>query len=156
MESPRQPEAPLDWIRVSPAPISVAALAARVEAPGAGAVSLFLGTVRDHSEGKEGVTHLEYEAYPQVAEGHIARIVAEARERWRLIGVAVEHRVGSLAVGEASVGVAVSSAHRAEGLEAVRYLIDELKARVPLWKKEHWPGGAEWVGPEAAAPGAAG
>jgi molybdopterin synthase catalytic subunit len=69
--------------------------------------------------------------------------------------VAVEHRVGSLAVGEASVGVAVSSAHRVEGLEAVRYLIDELKARVPLWKKEHWPGGAEWVGPEAAPPGAA-
>jgi molybdopterin synthase catalytic subunit len=156
MESPRQPEAPLDWIRVSADPICVAALVARVEAPGAGAVSLFLGTVRDHSAGKVGVTHLEYEAYGQVAEGHIARIVAEARERWPLIGVAVEHRVGSLAVGEASVGVAVSSAHRAEGLEAVRYLIDELKARVPLWKKEHWPGGAEWVGPEAAAPGAAG
>jgi len=155
MDGPRQPEAPLDWIRVSPAPISVAALAARVEAPGAGAVSLFLGTVRNHSEGKEGVTHLEYEAYPQVTEGHIARIVAEARERWPLIGVAVEHRVGSLAVGEASVGVAVSSAHRADGLEAVRYLIDELKVRVPLWKKEHWPGGAEWVGPEGAAPRAA-
>ena len=153
MDGPRQPAGTADWIRVSPDPITAATLAARVAAPGAGAVSLFLGTVRDHSTGKAGVTHLEYEAYPQVAEDQIARIVTEARERWPLIAVAVEHRVGSLAVGEASVGVAVSSAHRADGLEAVRYLIDELKARVPLWKKEHWPGGAEWVGPEAA-PGA--
>jgi len=148
MDGPRQPEGAATWIRVSPDPIAVAALAARVAEPGAGAVSLFLGTVRDHSTGKVGVTHLEYEAYPQVAEDQIARIIAETRERWPLIAVAVEHRVGSLAVGEASVGVAVSTAHRADGLEAVRYLIDELKARVPLWKKEHWPGGAEWVGPE--------
>lgn len=155
MDGPRQPEGSVDWIRVSPDPISVAALAARVAAPGAGAVSLFLGTVRDHSAGKPGVTHLEYEAYPKVAEDQIARIVAEARERWPLIGVAVEHRVGSLAVEEVSVGVAVSSAHRADGLEAVRYLIDELKARVPLWKKEHRPGGAEWVGTPESAPGAA-
>ena len=81
--------------------------------------------------------------------------MAEARERWPLLGVAVEHRVGSLAVGEPSVGVAVSSAHRADGLDAVRYLIDELKARAPVWKKEHWPGGAEWVGPEGAALGTA-
>ena len=134
---------------MSPAPIDVAALAAGVGAPEAGAVSLFLGTVRDHSAGREGVTRLEYEAYPQVAEAEIAAIVAEARERWPLLAVAVEHRVGSLAVGEASVGIAVASAHRADGLEAVRYLIDEIKSRVPLWKKEHWAGGAAWVGREA-------
>ena len=79
MDGPRQPEAPLNWIRVSPDPISVAALAARVEAPGAGAVSLFLGTVRDHSEGKEGVTHLEYEAYPEMAEPILAQIGDEIR-----------------------------------------------------------------------------
>jgi molybdopterin synthase catalytic subunit len=156
MDGSRQPEGATTWIRVSRDPIAADALAARVAAPGAGAVSLFLGTVRNHSTGKEGVTHLEYEAYPLVAEEQIARIVAEARERWPLIAVAVEHRVGSLAVGEVSVGVAASSAHRADGLEAVHYLIDELKARVPLWKKEHWPGGAEWVGPEGAAPGASG
>jgi len=155
MEGSRQPGPAPTWIRVSPEPVDAAALAARVADPGAGAVGLFLGTVRHHSPGREGVTHLEYEAYPQVAEEHITAIVAEARERWPLLGVAVEHRVGSLAVGEASVGVAVSSAHRADGLEAVRYLIDELKVRVPLWKKEHWPGGAEWVGPEGAAPRAA-
>ena len=148
MDGPRQPGAEPDWVRVSPEPIDAAALAARVAAPGAGAVGVFLGTVRDHSPGREGVTHLEYEAYPRVAEEQIAAIVADARDRWPLLAVAVEHRVGSLAVGEVSVGVAVSSAHRVDGLEAVRYLIDELKTRVPLWKKEHWPGGAEWVGPE--------
>lgn len=137
---------------MSPDPIAAAPLCARVGHPAAGAVSLFLGTVRDHSPGRQGVTHLEYEAYPQVAEEMIAAIVAEARERWPLLSVAVEHRVGSLAVGEASVGIAVSSAHRADGLEAVRYLIDELKGRVPLWKKEHWAGGAEWVGPEDGDP----
>ena len=148
MDGPRQPGPGPTWVGVSPEPITAAALAARVAEPGAGAVCLFLGTVRDHSPGREGVTHLEYEAYPGVAEEQITVIVAEARERWSLRGVAVEHRVGRLAVGEPSVGVAVSSAHRADGLEAVRYLIDEIKARVPMWKKEHWVGGADWVGLE--------
>jgi molybdopterin synthase catalytic subunit len=148
MDGPRQPGPGPTWVRVSPQPIDAAALIARVAAPEAGAVSLFLGTVRDHSPGRQGVTHLEYEAYPDAAEAEMARIVAEARQRWQLTAVAVEHRVGSLGVGEPSVGVAVSSAHRADGLEAVRYLIDELKLRVPLWKKEHWSGGAEWVGRE--------
>ncbi len=151
MDGPRQPGPGLTWIRVSPEPIDPARLLARVADPGAGAVGLFLGMVRDHSPGREGVTHLEYESYPGAAEGEIAAIVAEARERWPLLAVAVEHRVGSLAVGETAVGVAVSSAHRADGLEAVRYLIDELKARAPLWKKEHWAGGADWVGPETAS-----
>jgi molybdopterin synthase catalytic subunit len=148
MNGPRQTGPGPTWVRVGAEPIDAASLIARVAAPGAGAVSLFLGTVRDHSPGRDGVTQLEYEAYPDAAEAEIARIVAEARQRWALIAVAVEHRVGSLGVGEPSVGVAVSSAHRADGLEAVRYLIDELKLRAPLWKKEHWPGGAEWVGPE--------
>jgi molybdopterin synthase catalytic subunit len=148
MDDARQPGPGLTWIRVSAEPIDPAGLLARVADPGAGAVGLFLGTVREHSPGREGVTHLEYEAYPGAAEEEIAGIVAEARERWPLLAVAVEHRVGSLAVGETAVGVAVSSGHRADGLEAVRFLIDELKVRVPLWKKEHWAGGAEWVGPE--------
>jgi molybdopterin synthase catalytic subunit len=149
MDGARQTGAGPTWIRVSAEPIDAAALLARVAHPGAGAVGLFLGTVRDHSPGREGVTHLEYESYPGAAEEEMAAIIAEARERWPLLSVAVEHRVGSLGVGETSVGVAVSSGHRADGLEAVRYLIDELKVRVPLWKKEHWAGGAEWVGPEA-------
>jgi molybdopterin synthase catalytic subunit len=148
MDSPHQLGTGPAWIRVSAEPIDAASLLARVARAGAGGVSLFLGTVRDNSPGRDGVTHLEYEAYPGAAEERIAAIVAEACERWDLLAVAVEHRVGSLAVGEAAVGVAISSAHRADGLEAVRYVIDELKARVPLWKKEHWAGGAEWVGPE--------
>ncbi|MBN2114039.1 MAG: molybdenum cofactor biosynthesis protein MoaE [Acidimicrobiia bacterium] len=148
MEGPRQPAPEITWVRVSPEPIEAVALITRVAAPGAGAISLFLGTVRDHSAGRPGVTHLEYEAYPRVAEEKIAAIVAEARERWDLLSVAVEHRVGRLEVGEPSVGIAVSSAHRADGLEAARYLIDQLKERAPIWKKEHWAGGAEWVGAE--------
>jgi len=106
---------------------------------------LFLGTVRDHSAGKEGVTHLEYEAYDGVVVAKIAEIVREAHDRWPLDRVAVQHRIGPIAVGESSVAVAVSSGHRAEAFAAARYVIDELKSRVPIWKKEHWPGGAEWV-----------
>jgi molybdopterin synthase catalytic subunit len=101
--------------------------------------------VRDSSAGKEGVTHLEYEAYAEEVNGKIEEIVAEAADRWPLFGVAVEHRTGRVEVGEVSVGVAVSSAHRDVAFEAARYLIDELKQRAPIWKKEHWPGGAEWV-----------
>ena len=132
-------------IRVSEASINAANLAGMVGDHAAGAVVVFLGTVRDHSPGKEGVTHLEYEAYREQVEAKISAIVAEAQQNWPLLGVAVEHRVGRVEVGEASVGVAVSSAHRAEAFEAARYLIDELKQRAPIWKKEHWPGGAEWV-----------
>ena len=106
---------------------------------------VFLGTVRDHSQGKVGVTHLEYEAYTEQVEGKIAEIVVEAGARWALKAVVVEHRTGTIDVGESSVGVAVSSAHRDEAFRAARYLIDELKQRAPIWKKEHWPGGAEWV-----------
>lgn len=132
-------------IRVSEAPIDPGALAKEVGSPGAGAVVVFLGTVRDNSPGKDGVTFLEYEAYREQVEPKIAEIVAEASQRWPLLGVVVEHRVGRVEVGEPSVGVAVSSAHRGEAFAAARYLIDELKLRAPIWKKEHWPGGAEWV-----------
>jgi len=134
-----------DSIVVSATPIDPADLIKSVTTPQCGAVTLFLGTVRDHSDDKEGVTHLEYEAYDDVVEGKIAEIVAEARDRWALETVAVVHRVGSLQVGEASVAVAVGSGHRVEAFAAARYIIDELKARAPIWKKEHWPGGAEWV-----------
>jgi len=111
----------------------------------AGAVVLFLGTARDHSNGKTGVTHLEYEAYPGVVIEKIEELVSEAIDKWDLVAVAVEHRVGEVAVGQPSVAVAVSSAHRDAAFEAGRFLIDELKARAPIWKKEHWPGGGEWV-----------
>ncbi len=116
-----------------------------VARPTCGAVVLFLGTVRDHSPGIEGVTHLEYEAYGGVVEGKIREVVAEARDRWPVERVAAVHRTGRLGVGDISVAVAASSPHRKDAFEAGRYLIDELKARAPIWKKEHWPGGAEWV-----------
>lgn len=132
-------------IRVAEGPIDAGRLAREVGQSGAGAVVVFLGTVRDHSPGKEGITHLEYEAYREQVEDKIAEIVDEAGKNWPLLGVVVEHRVGLVDVGESSVGVAVSTAHRAEAFEAARYLIDELKQRAPIWKKEHWPGGAEWV-----------
>ncbi len=139
-------KSPLDGrIRVSEEPIDAGSLAGEVGSPRAGAVVVFLGTVRDHSPGREGVTHLEYEAYREEVEGKVAAIVAEAGNRWPLLGVVVEHRVGRVDVGEPSVGVAVSSAHRGDAFEAARYLIDELKQRAPIWKKEHWPGGAEWI-----------
>jgi molybdopterin synthase catalytic subunit len=131
-------------VRVLTGPIDQAELVGFVASSAAGATVLFLGTVRDHSEGKEGITHLDYEVYLEEVERVIDGIVGEACERWQLEGVAVDHRVGTVTLGEASVAVAVSAAHRSDAFGAARYLIDELKQRAPIWKKEHWPGGAEW------------
>ena len=126
-------------------PIDAAALTSFVADPSAGCSVVFTGTVRDHSPGREAVSGLEYEAYAGVAEAKILEVVAEARDRWPILKVAAVHRTGSLSIGEEAVVVAVSSAHRADAFPAARYVIDELKARVPVWKKEHWAGGAEWV-----------
>ena len=126
-------------------PLDPSALLAEVAEPSAGAIVLFVGTARDHSHGKTGVTHLEYEAYPGVVVEKIDELVSAAIHKWALVAVVVEHRVGEVPVGQPSVAVAVSSAHRDAAFEAGRFLIDELKARAPIWKKEHWPGGGEWV-----------
>ena len=131
-------------VSVGEQPIDAASLVAEVSASASGATVVFLGTVRDHSEGKEGVTHLEYEVFAERVEPEIAKIVAEATDKWPLLAVAVEHRSGTVGLGEASVAVAVSSAHRADAFDSARYVIDELKIRAPIWKKEFWPGGAEW------------
>ncbi len=131
-------------IAVTGTPIDVVAILEEVGHPRAGAVALFLGTVRNHSPQREGVTHLEYEVYRSRVEEKIAEIAREAAGRWSVISMAVEHRVGKVDVGGVAVAVAVSSAHRAEAFSAARYLIDELKDRAPIWKKEHWGGGAEW------------
>ena len=138
-------DAVADRVRVQEEAIDTASVLATVEDPGAGAIVLFLGTVRDHSEGKPGVTHLEYEAYREVVEEKISGIVARARDKWPIRRVAAVHRVGRLEIGDVSVAVAVSAGHRPEAFEAGRFLIDELKATAPIWKKEHWDGGAEWV-----------
>jgi len=131
-------------VSVGEAAIDPGALVAEVARQDAGATVLFLGTVRDHSEGKQGVTHLEYEVYAEVVESSIAAIVDEAAERWPVLSVAVEHRSGVVDVGQASVAVAVSSAHRADAFAAAHFIIDVLKSEAPIWKKEFWPGGSEW------------
>jgi molybdopterin synthase catalytic subunit len=127
--------------------IRVEELLARVRHPHAGAVVLFLGTVRDNAAGPR-VLHLDYEAYERMAAAEMQRIAREVTERWPVVGVALEHRVGRLEVGEVSVAVAVSAPHRKDAFEAGRYAIDILKVRVPIWKKEVWEGGARWVGSE--------
>ena len=131
-------------VTVSTEKIDPAALTVEVGRPDAGATVLFLGTVRDHSEGKQGVTHLDYEVYPEMVEPKIREVVDEALSRWPILDVVVQHRSGVVQLEEASVAVAVSASHRAEAFAAAEFIIDRLKQHAPIWKKEHWPGGAEW------------
>lgn len=121
------------------------AMLEEVSRPDSGAIALFLGTVRDHSENRTGVTHLVYEAYTEHVESKIREILGEAADKWPIQSAAVEHRIGRVDLGGTSVAVAVSTAHRGDAFEAARYLIDELKARAPIWKQENWPGGEEWI-----------
>lgn len=132
-------------VKVRPDSIDPAALLAEVARPTAGAIVLFLGTARDHSGDRAGITDLEYEAYPEMVEVKLAEVVTDALARWDLQAVVVEHRVGMVAVGDPSVAVAVAAAHREEAFAAGQFLIDQLKSRVPIWKKEHWAGGGNWV-----------
>ncbi len=127
--------------------IDVARLLGQVQSHAAGAVVLFLGTAREQTGGR-ATASLDYECYPEMAERKLRELVAEARRRWRLIGCAVVHRVGRVELGEASVAVAVSSPHRQEAFEAGQWLIDTLKAVVPIWKRENWADGtSDWVHP---------
>jgi len=127
--------------------ISLDGIIHRVRHPQAGAVVLFLGTVRDNREGAR-VDHLEYEAYETRALTDMRAVCAEAATRWPLLGMAMEHRVGTLHVGEISVAIAVAAPHRADAFAAGKYAIDTLKSRVPIWKKEVWEGGEVWIGSE--------
>ena len=131
-------------VSVGPAPIDPGSLFEEVARPDAGATVVFTGNVRDHSQGKAEVSHLEYEVYAEMVVPKIEEIVGEAASKWPILCAVVEHREGTVPVGEVSVAVAVSSAHRSDAFEAARFVIDELKERAPIWKKEHWPGGAEW------------
>eukprot|EP00899_Mesostigma_viride_P028578 jgi/Mesvir1/8905/Mv02787-RA.1 len=139
-------------------PLDLAKYAAAVQDDGAGAVSTFSGTTRNTFEGK-AVLKLEYEAYAPMAVKKMREICEKAREKWPLKKVALAHRVGVVAIGEASVIIAMSSVHRRESLEAVHWAIDELKATVPVWKKEYyadgssWKQNAEWGGSAAAGCG---
>ena len=132
--------------------IDLTALVAQVEAPDRGAVSSFLGLVRDHHGGRE-VTRLEYSAYAPMAEAECARIVAEAEARWP-VRVALEHRIGALEIGDAAVAIAAGAAHREEAFAACRFVIEEVKRRVPIWKKEFYADGTiTWVGAGGALVG---
>lgn len=126
------------------APLSVDAVTALVARPGAGGTALFLGTVRDVNAGL-AVTLLEYHAYPELAVAEMGRILDEIEREAPGVRVAVAHRVGSLAVGDLAVVAAASAVHRGEAFRACREVIDRVKARVPIWKREHGPDGPYWV-----------
>ena len=142
--------------RITREPITADAMHRLVDIPAAGAISLFLGVVRDNNLGRE-VDYLEYDAYPEMAAKVMRGIADEMRGRFDIERVAMHHRIGRLEIGEASVAVAVSSAHRADGINACHYGIDRLKAIVPIWKKEVWSDGEEWIegslAPAAETPG---
>ncbi len=133
------------WVQMTDEELEVGEAAAWVAAPSCGAIALFCGTVRDHSDGRPGVLQLEYEAFAEQVEPRLAAVAEAALERWPGIGrVVLLHRVGTLVVGEISVVVAVSTPHRAEAFDSARFCIETLKASVPIWKREVWEGGADW------------
>ncbi len=130
---------------LSDEPLSLDRVVDEVRDERAGAIATFTGTTRATSRGRE-VVHLDYEAYEGMAEQVMAEIARELEERYDLCAVAVHHRTGRVTIGETSVLIAVSAPHRADALAACRDAIDQLKERVPLWKKEVYEGGEEWIG----------
>jgi molybdopterin synthase catalytic subunit len=133
------------FVALRDSPLSVDEALAHVRHPGAGALCVFLGTVRNSSEGR-AVVRLDYEAYASMAIVEMKRIAEEIDAEIAGVRLAVMHRTGTLAVGETAVVCAASAAHRDEAYRACRALIDRIKARVPIWKREHGPDGASWVG----------
>ncbi|HET9075370.1 MAG TPA: molybdenum cofactor biosynthesis protein MoaE [Acidimicrobiales bacterium] len=133
------------WVALTTSPLSLDRAATWVRRDDCGAVVVFGGTVRDHADGRPDVVELEYEAYASQVEPRLRRIADSAAEKWPGVGrIAMWHRTGTLAVGECSVVVAVSSGHRGEAFEAARFCIDTLKVSVPIWKRERWSGGDDW------------
>ena len=133
-------------------PLDPGALVRAVTDPRAGAVVTFVGTTRNQNDGRR-VVRLEYEAFAAMAEREMRALAAEARRRWPVRRIAMAHRVGVVPVAQASVAIAVSAAHRAEAFAACHWLIDRLKETVPIWKKEHFRGGAVWIGTDQSSPG---
>lgn len=129
--------------------IDAASLIGEVSGEDRGAVSVFIGTVRDTSDGRP-VHGIDYASYVEMAEDELTRIVSEAQDRFGVAAIVVEHRIGKLALGEASVGIAAAHAHRGPALDSVRFVIEEIKKRVPIWKLEHYTDGTRtWVDPTA-------
>jgi molybdopterin synthase catalytic subunit len=129
---------------VTPDPLDPAALVAAVRRDDAGAIALFYGIVRNENLGRR-VQYLEYDAYPEMAVKKMREVAAEVRARFPVAEVGVLHRTGRLEIGETSLLVAVSSAHRKEAFEACHYAVDRIKQVVPIWKKEVWEDGSEWI-----------
>ncbi len=144
IEPPSQPDE-RDWIDVTEEALPVEPALTWASRPGCGAVVSFCGTVRDHSEGRPGVTALEYEVHPEEAVPRLRKVAESAHSRWPMVGrLVLLHRVGLLQVGGISVVVVVSTPHRSEAFAAAEYCIDTLKHSVPIWKRETWVGGTDW------------
>lgn len=133
-------------LEITDQPISLEPLVSAVKRSSSGAVATFLGVVREQTRGRQ-VRYLEYEAYREMAILKMREIADEIRRKWEVDEIAMAHRVGRLQIGDASVAIAISAPHRREALAACVYAIDRLKEVVPIWKKEIWTDGEEWVGP---------
>jgi molybdopterin synthase catalytic subunit len=131
--------------RLTEDPLSLDAVVDEVRSNSAGAIATFIGTTRVQSRGRT-VLHLDYEAYEEMAEQVMAKIAADLKRRYDLGEIAIHHRTGRVEIGEASVVIAVSAPHRQDALAACKDAIDTLKEQVPLWKKEFYEGGEEWIG----------
>lgn len=135
----------MDWVRVSPEPICSNDLVTWATRPGSGATVSFCGNVRDTSGGRDDIVALEYETDVSMAERRIVQIITQVRQRWPMLeAVAIQHRMGRIELGETAVIVVISSAHRSHAFEAAQFSIDTVKACVPMWKRELWPGGSAW------------
>jgi len=135
-----------DWVALTDEPLPADLAVRWATVPAAGAVVSFLGVVRDHAEGRDGVEAMTYEAYDEPACRAMREIVDELRRRWPPVErVALLHRVGELALSETSVAVVVSAPHRDAAFDAAAFAIDTLKRSVPIWKQEHWSAGSGWA-----------
>jgi len=134
-----------DRYQITEGPVSLDPLVASAARNTSGAVATFLGIVREFARGRQ-VSYLEYDAYPEMATAKMRQIGEEIRKQWPVDRIAIVHRIGRLAIGEASVAIVISAPHRREALQACAYAIERVKEIVPIWKKEVWTDGAEWIG----------
>ena len=141
----------MELFRITEEPLRVDAVIEAVSAAGCGAITTFIGTVRDHNVGRK-VQWLDYEAYGPLAVKSFERIASEANERWKAVRLAIHHRTGRVAIGEASVVIAAASPHRADAFAAARYAIERIKQIAPIWKHEHFDGGEVWIEGATADP----
>lgn len=145
VETAPQPPEGDTWLALTGSPLPIGDAASWAVRPQCGGLVLFNGTARDHAEGRDDVSLLEYEAYEEHVIPRLAAIAAEVRARWATVGrIAMLHRIGPVAIGESAVVVVVSAPHRDEAFVAARFCIDTLKATVPIWKRETWRDGESW------------